>query len=172
MAERIKGLQIDLSMRDVNISKTLAGVKREFRALNSDLKLSSNNFKYGEKSAASYKSRMNDLDGAIKQGTANLDSLKNQYEEVARTQGANSAKAVRLRTEYNNQAIAVNKMRDEYGRLNSYYKENFSIAGRLSNSFKSVGSNMQNVGQQAQNLGSSLTSKITKPALLALQWQV
>lgn len=110
---------------------------------------------------------MNDLDGAIKQGTANLDSLKNQYEEVARTQGANSAKAVRLRTEYNNQAIAVNKMRDEYGRLNSYYKENFSIAGRLSNSFKSVGSNMQNVGQQAQNLGSSLTSKITKPALVA-----
>lgn len=167
MAERIKGLQIDLSMRDVNISKTLAGVKREFRALNSDLKLSSNNFKYGEKSAASYKSRMNDLDGAIKQGTANLDSLKNQYEEVARTQGANSAKAVRLRTEYNNQAIAVNKMRDEYGRLNSYYKENFSIAGRLSNSFKSVGSNMQNVGQQTQNLGSSLTSKITKPALVA-----
>lgn len=167
MAERIKGLQIDLSMRDVNISKTLSGVKREFRALNSDLKLSSNNFKYGEKSAASYKSRMNDLDGAIKQGTANLDSLKNQYEEVARTQGANSAKAVRLRTEYNNQAIAVNKMRDEYGRLNSYYKENFSIAGRLSNSFKSVGSNMQNVGQQAQNLGSSLTSKITKPALVA-----
>lgn len=167
MAERIKGLQIDLSMRGVNISKTLAGVKREFRALNSDLKLSSNNFKYGEKSAASYKSRMNDLDGAIKQGTANLDSLKNQYEEVARTQGANSAKAVRLRTEYNNQAIAVNKMRDEYGRLNSYYKENFSIAGRLSNSFKSVGSNMQNVGQQAQNLGSSLTSKITKPALVA-----
>ncbi|MBM0872914.1 tape measure protein [Staphylococcus epidermidis] len=167
MAERIKGLQIDLSMRDVNINKTLAGVKREFRALNSDLKLSSNNFKYGEKSAASYKSRMNDLDGAIKQGTANLDSLKNQYEEVARTQGANSAKAVRLRTEYNNQAIAVNKMRDEYGRLNSYYKENFSIAGRLSNSFKSVGSNMQNVGQQAQNLGSSLTSKITKPALVA-----
>jgi len=110
---------------------------------------------------------MNDLDGAIKQGTANLDSLKNQYEEVARTQGANSAKAIRLRTEYNNQAIAVNKMRDEYGRLNSYYKENFSIAGRLSNSFKSVGSNMQNVGQQAQNLGSSLTSKITKPALVA-----
>lgn len=167
MAERIKGLQIDLSMRDVNISKTLAGVKREFRALNSDLKLSSNNFKYGEKSANAYRSRMNDLDGAIKQGTANLDSLKSQYKEVARTQGANSAKAVRLRTEYNNQAIAVNKMRDEYSRLNSYYRENFSIAGRLSNSFKSVGSNMQNVGQQAQNLGSSLTSKITKPALVA-----
>ena len=167
MAERIKGLQIDLSMRDVNISKTLAGVKREFRALNSDLKLSSNNFKYGEKSANAYRSRMNDLDGAIKQGTANLDSLKSQYEEVARTQGANSAKAVRLRTEYNNQAVAVNKMRDEYNRLNSYYKENFSMAGRLSNSFQSIGSSMQGVGQKAQNMGRSLTSSITKPALVA-----
>lgn len=167
MAERIKGLQIDLSMRDVNISKTLAGVKREFRALNSDLKLSSNNFKYGEKSANAYRSRMNDLDGAIKQGTANLDSLKSQYEEVARTQGANSAKAVRLRTEYNNQAVAVNKMRDEYSRLNSYYKENFSMAGRLSNSFQSIGSSMQGVGQKAQNMGRSLTSSITKPALVA-----
>lgn len=167
MAERIKGLQIDLSMRDVNISKTLAGVKREFRALNSDLKLSSNNFKYGEKSANAYRSRMNDLDGAIKQGTANLDSLKSQYEEVARTQGANSAKAVRLRTEYNNQAVAVNKMRDEYNRLNSYYKENFSMAGRLSNSFQSIGSSMQGVGQKAQNMGRSLTNSITKPALVA-----
>lgn len=167
MSERIKGLQIDLSMRDVNISKTLAGVKREFRALNSDLKLSSNNFKYGEKSANAYRSRMNDLDGAIKQGTANLDSLKSQYEEVARTQGANSAKAVRLRTEYNNQAVAVNKMRDEYSRLNSYYKENFSMAGRLSNSFQSIGSSMQGVGQKAQNMGRSLTSSITKPALVA-----
>ncbi|MBM0749920.1 tape measure protein [Staphylococcus epidermidis] len=167
MAERIKGLQIDLSMRDVNISKTLAGVKREFRALNSDLKLSSNNFKYGEKSANAYRSRMNDLDGAIKQGTANLDSLKSQYEEVARTQGANSAKAVRLRTEYNNQAVAVNKMRDEYSRLNSYYKENFSMAGRLRNSFQSIGSSMQGVGQKAQNMGRSLTSSITKPALVA-----
>lgn len=167
MAERIKGLQIDLSMRDMGVSKTLAGIKREFRSLNSSLKLSSNNFKYGEKSASSYKARMNDLDKAIKVGTSNLGELEKQYKQVAQSQGANSAKAVRLQTEYNKQANAINAMQDEYGRLNQYYRENFSMAGRLSNSFKSIGSSMQSVGGQAQNMGRSLTSSITKPALIA-----
>lgn len=167
MAERIKGLQIDLSMRDMGVSKTLAGIKREFRSLNSSLKLSSNNFKYGEKSASSYKARMNDLDKSIKVGTSNLNELEKQYNQVAQSQGANSAKAVRLQTEYNKQANAINAMQDEYGRLNQYYRENFSMAGRLSNSFKSIGSSMQSVGGQAQNMGRSLTSSITKPALIA-----
>lgn len=167
MAERIKGLQIDLSMRDMGVSKTLAGIKREFRSLNSSLKLSSNNFKYGEKSASSYKTRMNDLDKSIKVGTSNLNELEKQYKQVAQSQGANSAKAVRLQTEYNKQANAINAMQDEYGRLNQYYRENFSMAGRLSNSFKSIGSSMQSVGGQAQNMGRSLTSSITKPALIA-----
>lgn len=167
MAERIKGLQIDLSMRDMGVSKTLSGIKREFRSLNSSLKLSSNNFKYGEKSASSYKTRMNDLDKSIKVGTSNLNELEKQYNQVAQSQGANSAKAVRLQTEYNKQANAINAMQDEYGRLNQYYRENFSMAGRLSNSFKSIGSSMQNVGGQAQNMGRSLTSSITKPALIA-----
>ncbi|WP_210131618.1 peptidoglycan DD-metalloendopeptidase family protein [Staphylococcus sp. GDK8D30P] len=167
MAERIKGLQIDLSMRDMGVSKTLAGIKREFRSLNSSLKLSSNNFKYGEKSASSYKARMNDLDRAIKVGTSNLGELEKQYKQVAQSQGANSAKAVRLQTEYNKQANAINAMQDEYGRLNQYYRENFSMAGRLSNSFRSIGTSMQGVGNQAQNMGRSLTSSITKPALVA-----
>ena len=167
MAERIKGLQIDLSMRDMGVSKTLAGIKREFRSLNSSLKLSSNNFKYGEKSASSYKARMNDLDRAIKVGTSNLGELEKQYKQVAQSQGANSAKAVRLQTEYNKQANAINAMQDEYGRLNQYYRENFSMAGRLSNSFRSIGTSMQGVGNQAQNMGRSLTSSITKPALIA-----
>lgn len=167
MAERIKGLQIDLSMRDMGVSKTLSGIKREFRSLNSSLKLSSNNFKYGEKSASSYKTRMNDLDKSIKVGTSNLNELEKQYNQVAQSQGANSAKAVRLQTEYNKQANAINAMQDEYGRLNQYYRENFSMAGRLSNSFKSIGSSMQSVGGQAQNMGRSLTSSITKPALIA-----
>ena len=167
MAERIKGLQIDLSMRDMGVSKTLAGIKREFRSLNSSLKLSSNNFKYGEKSASSYKARMNDLDRAIKVGTSNLGELEKQYKQTAQSQGANSAKAVRLQTEYNKQANAINAMKDEYGRLNQYYRENFSMAGRLSNSFRSIGTSMQGVGNQAQNMGRSLTSSITKPALIA-----
>src|SRR5699024_7112331 len=116
MAERIKGLQIDLSMRDMGVSKTLAGIKREFRSLNSSLKLSSNNFKYGEKSASSYKARMNDLDRAIKVGTSNLGELEKQYKQVAQSQGAKGAKGVRLQKVNNKYAIVIKDMQGGYGR--------------------------------------------------------
>src|SRR5699024_6801249 len=65
------------------------------------------------------------------------------------------------------QTNAINAKKDEYGRLNQYYRENFSMAGRLSNSFRSIGTSMQGVGGKAQNMGRTLTSSITKPALAA-----
>ena len=49
MPERIKGLQIDLSMKDMGVQRSLAEIKRSFKGLNADLKLSNNNFKYSEK---------------------------------------------------------------------------------------------------------------------------
>src|SRR5699024_10062608 len=116
---------------------------------------------------SSYKTRMNDLDKSIKVGTSNLNELEKQYNQEAQSQGANSAKAVRLQTEYNKQANAINAMKDEYGRLNQYYRESCSMAGRLSNSFKNIGSSMQSVGGQAPSMGRSLTSSITRPALVA-----
>ncbi|ASE37793.1 peptidoglycan DD-metalloendopeptidase family protein [Staphylococcus pettenkoferi] len=167
MAERIKGLQIDLSLKDMNVAKSLSGIKREFRDLNSTMKLSANNFKYTEKSASSYKTRLNDLDKGIKAGTANLKQLEKQYKEVSEASGTNSAKAVRLHTEYNKQADAVNRMRAEYSKLNKVYRENYTGMGIFANKMDKVGSGMQKAGNQITNVGQSLSSKITKPALVA-----
>ncbi|CAM3018547.1 hypothetical protein [Staphylococcus argensis] len=167
MAERIKGLQIDLSLKDMNVAKSLSGIKREFRDLNSTMKLSANNFKYTEKSASSYKTRLNDLDKGIKSGTANLKQLEKQYKEVSEASGANSAKAVRLHTEYNKQADAVNRMRAEYSKLNKVYRENYTGMGIFANKMDKVGSGMQKAGNQITNVGQSLSSKIIKPALVA-----
>lgn len=167
MAERIKGLQIDLSMRDLGVSKTLAGIKREFRSLNSSLKLSENNFKYTEKSAESYKEHMNELDKAIKVGTDNLDQLKKQYDETAEAQGANSAKAVRLQTEYNKQSDSINYMKNRLEQLQGEYDRSFTTFGRAGTIFSNMSESMQSVSDKAGRLGSSLTNSITKPALIA-----
>ncbi|EGQ1682278.1 phage tail tape measure protein [Staphylococcus pseudintermedius] len=133
MAERIRGLQIDLSMQDMGIGSTLAGIRRSFRQLNSDLKLSSNNFKYSEKSMASYKNRIRELDAATKQQRNNVKELRNQYMQTAKEQGANSAKAVRLRTEYNKQADTLNRLEHELeqtvGRSMSMYVTAPVVAG-------------------------------------------
>ncbi|MDN6166542.1 MAG: tape measure protein, partial [Tetragenococcus koreensis] len=179
MAERIKGLQIDLSLDSMNVSKGLAGVKREFRALNSSMKVSNNNFKYGDKSAQSYKDRMSELETAVNGGTERLGELDKEYKRVSETQGAGSKAAMDLANEYNREADALNMYQDQLRNVTREYKENFSMSGQLSKSFRSIGSgfktagsqitnfgsNLQTAGKSIDSFGSQLTSKITKPIL-------
>ena len=174
MAERIKGLQIDLSMNDTGIAKTLTGIKREFRALNSDLKLSSNNFKYGEKSMESYKNRIRELDKASKSQRDNLKALKSEYQAVAKEQGANSAKAVQLRTEYNKQADSLNRLENELeqtvGEFKNFKKEADYAAratsgslGKIGKQFSDLGPKFKGIGDQMKGIGQSMSMYVTAP---------
>lgn len=174
MAERIKGLQIDLSMQDMGIGSTLAGIRRSFRQLNSDLKLSSNNFKYSEKSMSSYKSRIRELDAATKQQRNNVKELRNQYMQTAKEQGANSAKAVRLRTEYNKQADTLNRLEHELEQTVDGFKRfqkeaqeaarvSNSSFGRLGQKFTDIGPKLTSVGESMKNVGRSMSMYVTAP---------
>ncbi|WP_449126457.1 phage tail tape measure protein [Staphylococcus chromogenes] len=176
MAERIKGLQIDLSMQDMGIGSTLAGIRRSFRQLNSDLKLSSNNFKYSEKSMTSYKNRIRELDAATKQQRNNVKELRNQYMQTAKEQGANSAKAVRLRTEYNKQADTLNKLEHEldhtvdgFKRFQKEAQEAARISnssfGRLGQKFTDIGPKLTSVGATMKSVGRSMSMYVTAPVV-------
>lgn len=167
MAERIKGLQIDLSLNDMGISKKLSDVKREFRSLNTSMKTSNNNFKYGDKSAASYKSRMNELQTAVEGSSKHLDQLKKRHAEVVQEQGAGSKAALNYADEINRESDTLNMYKDQLDRVTAAYRENYSFSGRLSKSFSSIGNGFKAVGAKAQSLGDSLTSHITKPAGIA-----
>lgn len=176
MSERIKGLQIDLSMQDMGIGSTLAGIRRSFRQLNSDLKLSSNNFKYSEKSMASYKNRIRELDAATKQQRNNVKELRNQYMQTAKEQGANSAKAVRLRTEYNKQADTLNRLEHEleqnvegFKRFQKEAQEAARVSnssfGRLGQKFTDIGPKLTSVGETMKSVGRSMSMYVTAPVV-------
>ncbi|WP_426443923.1 phage tail tape measure protein [Staphylococcus xylosus] len=176
MAERIKGLQIDLSMKDMGIGATLAGVRRSFKTLNSDLKLSRNNFRNSEKSMTSYKNRIRELDGATKQQRNNVKELRAQYQKTAQEQGANSAKAARLRTEYNKQADTLNYLENELEQTTNSFK-NFqresqaaarvsnSSFGRLGKSFTEMGPKINKVGESMKSVGRSMSMYVTAPVV-------
>lgn len=176
MSERIKGLQIDLSMQDMGIGSTLAGIKRSFKQLNSDLKLSSNNFKYSEKSMTSYKNRIRELDVATKQQRNNVKELRNQYMQTAKEQGANSAKAVRLRTEYNKQADTLNRLEHELEQTVEGFKRfqkeaqeatrvSNSSFGRLGQKFNDIGPKLTSVGESMKSVGRSMSMYVTAPVV-------
>lgn len=167
MAERIKGLQIDLSMKDMGVQRSLAEIKRSFKGLNADLKLSNNNFKYSEKSLNSYKLRTRELSQAVKESKANVAALKAKYQEVSRESGVNSKKAAQLRQEYSRQADNLNYLQNELDQTRGKYREMIAVSkssiGRLGQTFSEIGPKMKSIGESMKSVGRNMSLHVTAP---------
>lgn len=167
MAERIKGLQIDLSMKDMGVQRSISEIKRSFKGLNADLKLSNNNFKYSEKSLNSYKLRTRELSNAVKESRANVAALKAKYQQVAQQQGANSAQASRLRQEYSKQANSLNYLENELEQTRNKYREMIaaskSAVGRMGATFTELGPRIKSIGDSMKSVGRSMSMYVTAP---------
>ena len=174
MAERIRGLQIDIGLNDMGINRKLSEIKRSFRTLNTDLKLSRNNFVNSEKSMTSYKNRIRELDGSLNVSKKNLEDLRKQYEKVSDEQGHNSKAAQSLRQEISRQADTQNYLQKELDETVRGFKE-FQKQQMISNSnwtktgnaFTGLSKSLQSISGKLQSTGKSLTNSITKPAMVA-----
>ncbi|MDG5201117.1 phage tail tape measure protein [Staphylococcus aureus] len=176
MGERIKGLSIGLDLDSANLNRSLTEIKRNFRTLNSDLKLTGNNFKYTEKSTDSYKQRIKELDGTIAGYKKNIDDLAKQYDKVSQEQGENSTKAQNLRQEYNKQANELNFLEKELEKTTAEFEE-FKKAqveaqrmaesgwGKTSKIFENMGPKLTKMGDGLKSVGKGLSIGITAPVL-------
>ena len=167
MAERIKGLQIDLSMKDMGVQRSISEIKRSFKGLNADLKLSNNNFKYSEKSLNSYKLRTRELSLAVKESKANVAALKAKYQEVSRESGVNSKKAAQLRQEYSRQADNLNYLQNELDQTRDKYREMIAVSkssvGRLGQTFAEIGPKIKSIGASMKSVGRNMSMYVTAP---------
>lgn len=167
MAERIKGLQIDLSMKDMGVQRSITEIKRSFKGLNADLKLSNNNFKYSEKSLNSYKLRTRELSQAVKESKANVAALKAKYQEAARASGVNSKKAAQLRQEYSRQADNLNYLQNELDQTRGKYREMIAVSkssvGRLGQTFSEIGPKIRSIGDSMKSVGRNMSLHVTAP---------
>lgn len=176
MGERIKGLSIGLDLDSANLNRSLTEIKRNFRTLNSDLKLTGNNFKYTEKSTDSYKQRIKELDGTIAGYKKNVDDLAKQYDKVSQEQGENSAEAQKLRQEYNKQANELNYLERELQKTSAEFEE-FKKAqveaqrmaesgwGKTSKVFESMGPKLTKMGDGLKSIGKGMMIGVTAPVL-------
>ncbi|HEE1716799.1 TPA: phage tail tape measure protein [Staphylococcus aureus] len=176
MGERIKGLSIGLDLDSANLNRSLTEIKRNFRTLNSDLKLTGNNFKYTEKSTDSYKQRIKELDGTIAGYKKNIDDLAKQYDKVSQEQGENSTKAQNLRQEYNKQANELNFLEKELEKTTAEFEE-FKKAqveaqrmaesgwGKTSKVFESMGPKLTKMGDGLKSIGKGMMIGVTAPVL-------
>ncbi|EGQ0496000.1 phage tail tape measure protein [Staphylococcus aureus] len=176
MGERIKGLSIGLDLDAANLNRSFAEIKRNFKTLNSDLKLTGNNFKYTEKSTDSYQQRIKELDGTIIGYKKNVDDLAKQYDKVSQEQGENSAEAHKLRQEYNKQANELNYLERELQKTSAEFEE-FKKAqveaqrmaesgwGKTSKIFESMGPKLTKMGDGLKSIGKGMMIGVTAPVL-------
>ncbi|HHC9577792.1 TPA: phage tail tape measure protein [Staphylococcus aureus] len=151
-------------------------MKRNFKTLNSDLKLTGNNFKYTEKSTDSYQQRIKELDGTIIGYKKNVDDLAKQYDKVSQEQGENSAEAQKLRQEYNKQANELNYLERELQKTSAEFEE-FKKAqveaqrmaesgwGKTSKIFESMGPKLTKMGDGLKSIGKGMMIGVTAPVL-------
>ncbi|GAB3061836.1 phage tail tape measure protein [Salinicoccus sesuvii] len=173
MAEgRIQGLSVGLGMESTEITRSMSEIKRSFRGLNSEAKVTSNNFKYGSRDAKTYKSTIDSLSDTTEKQRKNVEALGKRYQDVVEDQGASSKAAQTLATEYNKQADNLNRLENELSNVKSEFEE-FNEAQRIAESrwtkagesMDKFGDKTQKVGRGMQDVGKKVSLAVTTPIL-------
>ena len=165
MAE-IKGLQVDVSMDTTKFEQGYANIKRSMATFNTVLKTTRNQLKYNEKTQEGFKNHMNNLKGAIENSEKNIEQLGKAYDSLSEKQ-KQGVKGNQFISQLAKEQDNLRRLRNELHETEMTYASTFTTMGKISQSFKSIGSGLQGVGQKAQDMGRSLTNSITKPALVA-----
>ncbi|MEJ7220608.1 peptidoglycan DD-metalloendopeptidase family protein [Staphylococcus gallinarum] len=174
MAEDIRSMRIELSMKDMGIKRTVAQINQSFRALKSEVSASNKIFQYGEKDLASYKNHVKELDAAHKVSQKNLSDLKRSYNELTDEQKTSSREGLAMQKSIAEQEKELHFLGRQLESAQSELKE-FQKAQKIDSSswtkagrnISSMGDSLKGVSAKIGEVGSSLTSKITKPALVA-----
>lgn len=174
MAEDIRSMRIELSMKDMGIKRTVAQINQSFRALKSEVSASNKIFQYGEKDLASYKNHVKELDAAHKVSQKNLSDLKRSYNELTDEQKTSSREGLAIQKSIAEQEKELHFLGRQLESAQSELKE-FQKAQKIDSSswtkagrnISSMGDSLKGVSAKMGEVGSSLTSKITKPALVA-----
>ncbi|MGI2282578.1 tape measure protein [Staphylococcus cohnii] len=174
MAEDIRSMRIQLSMKDMGVERTVGQIKKSFSTLKSEVSSSNKMFNYSEKSADSYKKHIDSLSSSHQLAEKNLRDLKSAYRAEGDAQGYATTKALSLQKAIADQEKELHFLKRDLDNATAGYKE-FQKAQAIDNSgFTKVGKSIQNVSsslsgvsQKMVDVGSGLTNKITKPALVA-----
>ena len=174
MAEDIRSMRIEMSMKDMGIERTVANIKKSFNTLKSEVNSSNKEFTYGERSIDSYKKHISQLEQAQEASEKNLKEMTREYHKVGDAQGYASNEALGLQKSISEQEKELGFLKRELDSANKgleQFKKNQAIDNssftKIGKSFQNIGNDITSVSQKMGEVGTSLTNKITKPAVIA-----
>lgn len=141
--------KVDIS----DLKKSMQDARRQISLANSEFKSSSSAMGDWENSADGISAKLKQLDNVLKSQNKILDSLEQQYEQVAAEQGSSSAAAERLKIAINNQKAAINKTESEIKSYSNRLEEVEQAEKQAAQSGKTVSEVLNDMGKEARNAG-------------------
>ena len=161
-------------MKDMGVERTVGQIKKSFSTLKSEISSSTKMFNYSEKNIDSYKKHLNSLNSAHDLAEKNLRDLKSAYKAEGDAQGYATTKALNLQKAIADQEKELHFLKRDLDSTTASFKEferaqaiDSSGFTRVGKSIQGVSSSLGTVSQKMVDVGSGLTNKITKPALVA-----
>lgn len=170
--EKIKGLAIELDLDHLAVDRGLKGLKDNLKTVNSEMRRNMSAFDYGERSVKKYETSLSGLNKKLEVQKVAVAEAKKEYEEMVKQHGHGSKEAEKAAREYNNQAASLNNLeryiartKDELVKFEREQKIANSNFTKLGNKLDDASKKMRSAGERMGKVGSTLTNKITKPAV-------
>lgn len=172
MANPIGNMVIKVDLDGSGFNRGITGLNRQMRMVSREM--SANLSKFGRYDQSLEKSKVK-VDGLTKRQqiqAQKVRELKNNYDQLSKETGENSAKTQAAATKYNQAYAELNKYEQELAQATNEMKElerqqqtlNTTM-GKIGNKFSELGPRLQEIGSKMQSVGRSMSMYVTAPVV-------
>lgn len=163
-------IRVDLDGSGFN--KGIAGLNRQMRAVSKELSANLSKFSRYDNSLEKSKVRVDGLTKRQQVQAQKVRELKNNYDQLSKETGENSAKTQAAAAKYNQAYAELNKYERELNeataemkRLETQQRALNTTMGKIGSKFSQWGPKLQDIGKKMQAVGKSMTLHVTAPVV-------
>ncbi|MBA8777250.1 phage tail tape measure protein [Staphylococcus schleiferi subsp. coagulans] len=163
-------IRVDLDGSGFN--KGIAGLNRQMRAVSKELSANLSKFSRYDNSLEKSKVRVDGLTKRQQVQAQKVRELKNNYDQLSKETGENSAKTQAAAAEYNQAYAELNKYERELNeataemkRLETQQRALNTTMGKIGSKFSQWGPKLQDIGKKMQSVGKSMSLHVTAPVV-------
>ncbi|UXV44229.1 phage tail tape measure protein [Staphylococcus delphini] len=163
-------IRVDLDGSGFN--KGIAGLDRQMRMVSKELSANLSKFSRYDNSLEKSKVRVDGLTKRQQVQAQKVRELKNNYDQLSKETGENSAKTQAAAAEYNQAYAELNKYERELNeataemkRLETQQRALNTTMGKIGSKFSQWGPKLQDIGKKMQAVGKSMTLHVTAPVV-------
>ncbi|AKS73694.1 hypothetical protein RN70_07150 [Staphylococcus schleiferi] len=172
MAGPIGNMVIRVDLDGSGFNKGIAGLNRQMRLVSKEMSANLSKFSRYDNSLEKSKVRVDGLTKRQQVQAQKVRELKNNYDQLSKETGENSAKTQAAAAKYNQAYAELNKYERELNeataemkRLETQQRALNTTMGKIGSKFSQWGPKLQDIGKKMQTVGKSMTLHVTAPVV-------